>query len=334
MAMQVVTPENFQQLIETGKVDAFKPPEAAKPVEKSEKVAEAAETAKTLERDADGKFTKPSESDTSTRAGAKPEEDEGGDDLPEHARKVIGKKHRLMKEAEEFAREQWRAKTAAEQRAEKAERENAELKNTKPGPVPEKGKEPVPEDFKTVAEYSRALAKFWAAEEIQAERDKAEQQRQSAIKAERERAYAKRIDAAREKYDDFEEVIKSLSGTESDQVPMDVAEYIQESEFGAELLYHFAKHPDERDRLRKLSPRRFIAELGKLETKWEKQPETAAKLSEVAATAPVPAVSKAPAPIQVLDGKSATVEKDPSKMSFQELREYERKRESEKRARR
>lgn len=344
MAIQVTTPQNFQQLIETGKVDAFVPPDvkaaetAPKAGENGTKKpdspsapADASKSAETRPRNADGTFTKAPDGDTSTRAGATPEDDEAGEDLPEKARKVIGKKHRLMKEAEEFAREQWRGRTAAEQRAEQLARENAELK-TKSGPTPEKAQAPKPEDFKTVAEYTDALVSFRVAEERAKEKAEEAKQRADQEKAERERAFGKRIATAQAKYDDFEEVVKSLAGTDLEKVPLDVTEYIQESDQGAELLYHLAKHPDELDRLRKLSPRRFIAELGKLETKWESKPEPAAKLSELPA-ASVPAVSKAPAPVQALEGKNATVEKDPAKMTFQELREYDREQQL-KRARR
>lgn len=332
MAVQVVTPENFQQLIETGKVDDFKPPEAAKPTEKTEKPGEVTETAKTPERAADGKFTKAADGDK-TSAAPESDDDEGEEGLSETVRRKIAKKHRSMKEAEEFARSSYGKQLAAETRAEKLQRE-LEEERAKSRPATEKAKEPKPEDFATVAEYSRALAKFWAAEEIQSERDKAEKQRLADAKAAREQEFAKRLADAKKEFTDFDEVMGSIAGTEMDRVHTDVVEYLQESDHGARLMYHLAKDKDTLDRLRKLSPRRFIAELGKLETKWEKQPETAAKLSEVASTASGPAVSKAPAPIQPLDGKSATIEKDPSKMSFQELREFERKRDAEKRARR
>lgn len=329
MAVQVVTPENFQQLIETGKVDAFKAPEAPKPAEKVEKAAEVTETAKTPERGADGKFTKAADGDK-TSVASSDEDDEK--DLSETVRRKIDKKHRAMKEAEEFASRSYRERLAAETRAEKLQKD-LEEERAKSRPATEKAKEPKPEDFATVAEYSRALGKFFAAEEIQAERDRAEQQRLADAKTAREQEFVKRLADAKKEFTDFDEVMGSIAGTDMDRVHTDVVEYLQESDHGARLMYHLAKDKETLDRLRKLSPRRFIAELGKLETKWEKQPETAAKLSEVASAAAVPAVSKAPAPVQRLDGQSGTVEKDPSKMSFQELREYERKRDAEKRAR-
>ena len=344
--MQVVTSENFQQLIETGKVAEFKAPEAPKPAVAEvatngakAPVAEVAPNGSDQPRDATGKFTKAAEGDKTTVAvGAKPAEsdDEGGDDLPEHVRKVIGKKHRLQKEAEEFARDQWRERQAAETRAEKLQRE-LEEERAKSRPATDKAKEPKPEDFATVAEYTDALVKYRVAETLKAEREQQEQQRQADERAAREREFGKRLAAAREKYPDFQEVVGSIAGTELDRVHPDVIEYMQESEFGGDLLYHLAKHPDTLERFRKLSPRGFIAQLGKLETKWEKPAAETTTLSQAAAavtTTTTPAVSKAPAPIAPLSSdKSAAVHKDPADMTFQELRAYERQREAERRAR-
>lgn len=332
--MQVVTSENFQQLIETGKVPEFKPPEAAKPADVA-KVADATNTAngepsKTdPPRGADGKFTKAGESDKNTPAAdatsAEPD-GEGGDNLPDHARKVIGKKHRAMKEAEEFGKDQFLKRTAAEARAEKLEHE-LEQEKAKSRPAAEKATEPDPKDFATVAEYTDALVKYRVAETLQAERSKAEQQRQADEKAAREREFGKRLAATKEKHADFDEVMGAIAGTELDKVHQDVVEYLQESDFGGDLMYHLAKNPETLDRLRKLSPRRFVAELGKLEAKWEK-PADAPTLSQVATTT-IPAVSKAPAPIAPLDSaKSTVVNKDPKDMTFQELREYERHRQA------
>jgi len=322
--MQVVTSENVMQLHETGKVDAYKPPES-----------KAAETKKELPaRNADGSFTKLPDGDTTTPAGATPEKNES-DEYPEHVRKVIGKKHREMKEAEEFGKRSYLERIAAETRAEKAERELAEIK-AKSRPVQQsEDKPPKAEDFATVAEFTEALTDYKVAKKFEAEKARQEKERQDAEKATREREFNARVAAAKTEFDDFDDVMGSIAGTEMDRVHGDVIEYLQESEHGARLMYTLAKTPETLDRLRKLSPRRFIAELGKLETKWDKQPEKTASLSDVAASsAAAPAVSKAPAPIQPLDGKGSAVEKDPAKMTFQELREHNRKREAEKRARR
>jgi hypothetical protein len=112
---------------------------------------------------------------------------------------------------------------------------------------------------------------------------------------------------------DYAEVI-----AESDiDAPPHIAVYIAESPIGPKIGYHFAKHPEDFDRISKLSPIRAIAELGKLEDRLEKPK---AKEPE----ADTPAVSRAPSPIKPLEGSAAAVQKDPAKMTIQELREYER----------
>lgn len=347
--MQVVTSENYQQLVTTGRVDEFKPPEAAKPADggNGAEVAKPATTESTPSgsnppRDESGRFTKAEEAGkSSTAVGAKPTEpddDEGGDNLPEHARKVIGKKHRAMKEAEEFGRQQWTRAQAAETRAEQLERQLQESKAQSRPATATAAKEPQPGDFATVAEYTDALVKYRVAEELKTRDAEAAQRRQAEEKAAREAAFAQQIAAAKEKHEDFAEVVGKLSGTELDRVHTDVIEYIQESEQGAELLYHLATNPKDLDRFRKLSPRRFIAELGKLEAKLEApatpKPSDTPTLSQAATTTTPPVVSKAPAPIAALSSdKSTVVNKRPEEMSFRELREFERQREAERRAR-
>lgn len=350
MAIQVVTQDNFQQLVETGKVPEFKPPEAAKPAAETKtaggetKTDEASSTPSTQARGADGKFTKPPGGDkTSTAASPKSAtDDEDGDaDLSEVVRQKIGKQHRLRKEAEEFAKGAYRKQLEAEQRAEQLQQQLKESQ-TKSRPDPEKTAdeaEPKPEDFTTVGEYIDAAVKFGVKRGLAEQKAADARQREEERKAAQLQEYGKRLNAAREKHDDFDIVIQSLKGTEIETVHNDVVEYIQESDQGAELLYTLAKDRELLDRLRKLSPRRFIAELGKLEGKLEATPspsadDTRQKLSDVAAApTTTPAVSRAPAPITALStDKSAVVHKDPKDMSFQELRAYERQREAERRA--
>lgn len=351
MAIQVVTSENFQQLVETGRVDTFKPPEAPKPKEGTASPASADGSSGEVKgkttlppaqtRSADGKFTKSADGDTTTPAASNSSatgEDDDEKDLPEVVRQKIGKKHRQAKEAEEFARGAYRKQLEAEQRAEQLQRQ-LEATRTKSGPasMAEAPKEPKPEDFKTVGEYTDALVSFRVDQRLAEEKAKGAREKEEAERAAREQEYVKRLQKTREKYDDFDRVLASLKGTDLDQVHTDVTEFITESDHGPELLYHLAKNPDVLDRLRKLSPKRFIAELGKLEAKWE-GPATPAeetpKLSDIGnQSAPTPAVSRAPAPIAALStDKSAVVHKDPKDMTFAELRAYERQREAERRA--
>jgi hypothetical protein len=231
-----------------------------------------------------------------------------------------------MREAEEFATGEGRRAIEAERRAEQLQREIDALKGTKSGgPSADKDggsdpDEPKPGDFKTVGEYTRALVKYEAKKAGETGKAQAEQSKQQEHANEIVSAFVKRQDEFKAATPDYEDVV---GGT--DLIVPDIAkQYLIESEVGPQLAYHLAKNPDEVTRLKKLSPSRCVAELGKLETKFEK-----AAAPAKADAAPAKEISKAPAPISPLEGKETTVNKDPSQMTFQELRAF---REAERRA--
>ena len=70
----------------------------------------------------------------------------------------------------------------------------------------------------------------------------------------------------------------------------------------------------------KLSPIKAIAAIGKLETQWEKKAEPAK------VETPVIPKAGAPAPIKPLAAGTGTIQVDPSKMDFKQLRAYEAER--------
>lgn len=319
--MQVVTSENFQQFVETGKVPEFKPPVASTD-------AKVVEPAKEPARAADGTFTEVKTDKVDDKAAPVAEDDDGltPDEkarFTEQISKKIGAKHRQMKEAEEFGRTQYLERLAAEKRAEALEQENTELKQkSRPAPAAEKT-QPKPEDFTTVAEYTDALTD-WKVEKKFAERE--QQIADAKAKSEADastKAFQTRLAATIKEIPDYQEVIDGSNAIARHHI----LNYLIESDIGPKLQYHLAKNPDVLDRLNQLSPIKAIAELGKLETKLESPVEkkAEAKLNSVAP------VSQAPAPITPIDGKSTPVHKDPSTMTIKELREYERAREAAKR---
>jgi len=330
--MQVVDSQNLQQLVTTGSVPDFVAPTAPQAEPKAEPKTESKPDEPA--RGADGKFVKADGgAEPQTEGGEKPAAtegvDDGGDDvsnLTEHARKVIGKKHRAQKEAEEWGKQQYLSRRAAEERAEKLQRELQELQTkSRPAPVEAQKTEPKQEDFKTVGEYTDALVEWKFAER---ERKQAEAQaaaEQNAVLT----AHAARIKSASAEIPDFDEVMARGGDL---NIPGHVSSFIVNSDVGHKLMYHLAQNPEEAQRIGKLSPIRGIAELGKLEDRLTAKP--AAKGASPDAATPPP-VSKAPAPITPLASTSSATptHKDPATMSFKELREYERQREAE-RARR
>jgi hypothetical protein len=315
--MQVVTNENMAEFIQNRKVPDFVPPTESKPeaaaIEKKDSIDVANEKNKEQPRAEDGKFLK-AESETKTEPDKAPKsavDDEDDADLPERVRRQIGKKHRAMKEAEEFARERDREAAVAEARV--AELERRLNSDQKSGPVQGKSEgAPKPEDFKTVAEYADALTDYKLEQKLAKYREEALEKQQAAQNQQAQSEFIKRLEEAREAIPDYDEVI-----AEADMIaPPHIAHAITESPIAGYIGYHLAKNPDVLERLSKLSPSRAIAEFGKLEISLEKKPEAKAIAAEV------PKISKAPSPIVPLDGGSTPVVKDPSKMNFQELRAY------------
>lgn len=333
----VVTNENLVDLAQGKQIPEFKPPESTEI--KAEVKVDAAlnEPAKTEPTDAkveadktaqprgeDGKFAK-AEDKPSSELKAEAKVDDPDDDvkLTRKIEKLINKKHRAMKEAEEFGASEARRAIAAEQRAEALQREIDALKGTKSDGASTAKGEPKPEDFKTVGEYTRALVKYEAEQAGKKGQQNAVQERQQAHANQIISEFGKRQADFMKATPDYEEV---LSDCDVDVPPL-AQQYLVESEFGPQLAYHLAKNPDDITRLQKLSPARQLAELGKLEARFEKPADAPNK----AAAGSQNGVSRAPAPIQPLEAKTTPVVKDPSQMSFQELRAH---REAERRQKR
>lgn len=165
--------------------------------------------------------------------------------------KRVGRKHRQLKEAEEFAAHQVREKKAAEARAAELELKLKELQ-----PAKEPAKEPQRQDFKTDDEYIEARAD-WKAELKVAERDALRQQ------AELDAGVERRFKNAMEAVPDFQRVIEANPLS----FPEHMRAYVRESDMSAEICYHFAKDPQAFAKVVALHPVRQLVELGKIEAK-------------------------------------------------------------------
>jgi hypothetical protein len=197
------------------------------------------------------------------------EEDENGltaadkEILTRRMQRAVGKQHRMRKEAEEFAAAQFSEKQLAIQRAEKLERELAEMKAKLAPPAPKQEiTEPQRADFPNEAAYVDAMIQFHVDKRL------AEKAKEDAAAAERRRLEERletaksRILHAIEVKADFEEVV----GAVDTPLPAAIATYLEESEMVAELSYHLAKNPDLLDSLAKLSPHQQLVKIGKIES--------------------------------------------------------------------
>jgi hypothetical protein len=84
-------------------------------------------------------------------------------------------------------------------------------------------------------------------------------------------AWAKREKAAKKSHDDYEDVLDSVTIPDGPGVQA-ARQAMLESESGAEILYHLAKHPAELKRIAALSPVSAVREVGKLEAAFAKSP--------------------------------------------------------------
>jgi hypothetical protein len=165
---------------------------------------------------------------------------------------------------------------AREQR--KWEREQAQKAKSQPVPS-----EPLKaDDFADAQTYADALAER-KAQELLARRD-AEAERAATLDA-----YHDREEEARNKYDDFEQVAYNpkLPVTET------MAQTIQATDNGPDVIYYLGSNPKEAERIARLSPLLQAREIGKIEAKLGANP-------------PAKKTSTAPAPIAPVTARTST----------------------------
>ena len=140
---------------------------------------------------------------------------------------------------------------------------------------------PAPEDFADAAAYAEALAER-KAQELLAQREAAKQQ------AALLEAYQDREEEARSKYDDFEQVAYNPNLPVTDVM----AQTIQASDIGPDVIYWLGSNPKEASRIASMSPILQAREIGKIEAKLASNP-------------PVKKTSTAPAPIAPVAPRSS-----------------------------
>ena len=136
------------------------------------------------------------------------------------------------------------------------------------------------DQFESPEAYAEALA-YQKAEELLAKREAAKQQ--SAVLE----SYQEREEAARDKYDDFEQVAYNP------KLPITnvMAETIQSSDIGPELAYYLGSNPKDAERISRMTPLSQAKEIGKIEAKLAAEP-------------PMKRTTSAPAPISPVTARS------------------------------
>ncbi len=137
------------------------------------------------------------------------------------------------------------------------------------------------DNFESTDAYAEALA-LRKAEELLAQRDRQKEQ------AEVVELYSEREEKARDKYDDFEDVVYNPKLRITDVM----AETIQYSDLGPDLAYWLGSNPKEAERIARLSPILQAREIGKIEVRLSDNP-------------PVKKTTSAPTPISPVTARSS-----------------------------
>lgn len=173
-------------------------------------------------------------------------------------------------------------------------------------PVKQVDAAPKQEDFTDYAAYLEARAE-WKAQTaarqlIDQERQNFQRSQQQRSKQATQAAYWEKVEAARDKYDDFDDVAFD------DSVPITdpMADAIQTAENGPDINYYLGTHPDEARKISRMDPVSQVRAIGRLEQKL---------------LTPSPKkTTSAPKPVKPLGGTAGggVGSNDPSKMSMEE----------------
>jgi hypothetical protein len=193
----------------------------------------------------------------------------------------------ITKQREEARKE---AQTERQARVELEQRLAALEQQRQPQQAVNVDQEPQPSQFNDAFEYAKALAEY-STEKALAERDRQmAQQKEQEAQQKIIQSWAQKVQEAKAELPDFDDLVAS-----SDVVVNNaVRDAILESDVGPKILYHLAENNDLAKKIASLSPNAALREIGKLEAKFEVNPETKP-------TAPV-VRSKAPTPIQPIRG--------------------------------
>ena len=222
------------------------------------------------------------------------------------------KPSKLEKRFSKLTKERQELKAAADRERQAREQLEARLRDLEsrgeaPKAEPKANVKPRPEQFNDAFEYAEALAE-WTAEKAIADKAKAEAEAKSNEKREKTlKSWAKRVESFKDSVKDFDSMIQSSDVTVTDEI----RDGIIESEFGPQILYAMAENPKFAAKLNGMSMAAAMRELGKMEAKFERQAEKAArKADEPVETVKEPIVkkSKAPQPIRPLKASSAAAD--------------------------
>ena len=150
-----------------------------------------------------------------------------------------------------------------------------------------------PDQYGTVDEYAEALATK-KAEQMLAQREA--QRQYEAIN----RTYVEKEEAARDRYDDFEQIVLNPDLRITDVM----AEVIKAADNGPDVAYYLGSNPKEAARIARLPPAIQAKEIGKIEAQLSGDPPTKRTSSAPAPISPVNARKSGSAAYSTTDPRS------------------------------
>jgi hypothetical protein len=251
--------------------------------------------------------------------------------MPERIKKIVGKKHFEMMSAKEEAAELERLAEQQYNRAMQAEQRQRDLEAQLQAAQPPKAAEPEVKapnkddpkyrndkgEFDWV-QFSKDTADFSSDQAVRKYKQEQEAQQREAAAAQAKIAYEARIAEARQIHKDYDKVVPTAD-IHTHRAVLDYVFF--DSKVPGQIAYHLAKNPEFLRQINSMTPTAAVAEIGALAKTFEKPAKGEAPAE------PPKRSSGAPPPITPLDtSSSGTVNVDPSKMTFQELRRFERQR--------
>lgn len=181
-------------------------------------------------------------------------------------------------------------------------RTQAEARNATPAPQPHEYA--TDEDYEAAARQHeiKQAARDVVAETARATADRFDQDVQATL----DEAYTHRVKDAASRMSDYMEVV----GNSDVHIPGEMIQGLKESDYGPEIMYHLAKHPQEADQLRGMNARQLDRALGRLEAMVSAKP-----IAPAVAAAPVARTTSAPPPPNPGSVGGAPPNTDPSTMS-------------------
>ena len=181
---------------------------------------------------------------------------------------------KLEKRFSEITKQREQARQEAAQEREARQKLETEIAAIRQQQQPQQAKsaeeKPQPSQFTDAFEYAEALAD-WSAEQALVRRDKEDLQRRADEAQQKVISnWAQKVAAAKADIPDFDVMVASSGVAVSDPI----RDAILESDVGPQILYHLAKEDDLAKKIASMSPYAALREIGKLEAKFEKQPET------------------------------------------------------------